>query len=129
MPAAHPLRVLVVDDNADYTQSQAMLLSAAGYETQTALNGLLAVEIATEWRPDAVLMDLRMPILDGFAAAMLLRDLLGKKALLVAVTAYDFPADRRRAAECGFDHFVVKEGGSEEFERLLQDYAARLSGP
>jgi CheY-like chemotaxis protein len=101
------MRILIVDDNYDAAISLSMLLELEGHETGTAHNGLDAVEAATRVRYDAVLLDLGMPIMDGFQAAALLGQ-LRPAPLLIACSAWDDTETRRRTADLGFSAHLAK---------------------
>jgi signal transduction histidine kinase/CheY-like chemotaxis protein len=102
-------RVLVVDDNIDTANSLAFLMKAKGNEVHTAYDGPTALELARLHHPDAVFLDLGMPLMDGHEVARRLRaqaELEGM--LLVAVSGHGLPEDRRRCRESGFDYHLVK---------------------
>ena len=101
------LRILVVDDNHDAASSMSALLELEGHRTSTAHNGLEAVQEATRVRYDAVLLDLGMPVMDGFEAAALLRQLWPAPAL-IAYSAWDDPETRRRTTDLGFSTHLRK---------------------
>jgi PAS domain S-box-containing protein len=102
-------RLLVVDDNKDSADSLATMLEAKGAQVKTAYDGVEAVEVATVFQPDAVLLDIGMPRLNGYEAARRIREQLGdKEALLIAMTGLGQDDDKRRAREAGFDHHFVK---------------------
>lgn len=102
-------RVLVVDDNEDAASALAELLELEGHESRTASDGLEAVQIAEEWKPDVVLLDLGMPRIDGYEAARRIRaQPWGKEMGLVALTGWGQRQDRERTAACGFDAHLVK---------------------
>src|SRR5688500_13011309 len=104
-----PLRVLVVDDNIDTAQSLSWLLESSGHEVRAAHRGLDAIDAALDFRPDAVLLDVGLPDVDGFEVARRLRALPGfERTLLIAATGYSRDHHRRRAAEAGFDHYLIK---------------------
>jgi len=102
-------RILVVDDNADAAASLALLLKFSGHEVHVAHEGEAALRLAETLRPDAVLLDVGMPGLDGYEVARRLRSGPGTKDLvIIAVTGYGAEADRRRARAAGFDHHLTK---------------------
>jgi CheY-like chemotaxis protein len=101
------LRILVVDDNHDAAISMSALLELEGHRTRTAHDGLEAVREATRVGYDAVLLDLGMPIMDGFEAAALLRELRPAPAL-IAYSAWDDAETRRRTADLGFSMHLCK---------------------
>jgi CheY-like chemotaxis protein len=111
-------RVLVVDDNQDSAETMAEILKMWGHDVRTAHDGAGAIEAARAYRPDAVLLDLGLPVMDGFETARRLRqEGLGK--LLVAVTGYGGVEDRRRATEAGFDTHLTKPVSPEDLRRVL----------
>lgn len=102
-------RVLVVDDNRDAADTLAMALSSAGAEVQTAPDGLSAIAAVAAWRPDAVLLDIGMPGLDGYDTCRALRRALaGSPVTIVAVTGFGQDHDRRNAIAAGFDGHLTK---------------------
>jgi CheY-like chemotaxis protein len=107
--AAAARRILVVDDNQDSAESLAMLLQLSGHETQTAHDGLQAVEMAVSFRPDVVLLDLGLPKLNGYDAARRIREQRRDPGLvIVALTGWGQEHDRRRSREAGIDFHLVK---------------------
>lgn len=125
----YPLSVLVVDDSPDTAESEVDLLSISGHRVRVALDGEEALRCVDAERPDVVLLDIRMPGLDGHSVARLIRERCagrGKQPIIVAVTGCDREADRRHSADAGFDLHLVKPvdpallvGLLERFRRLL----------
>jgi two-component system CheB/CheR fusion protein len=106
-PSGH--RVLVVDDNIDSAESLAMLLEIAGHEVRAAHDGGGAVEVARDFQPRFVLLDIGLPGMDGFEVARRLRqESEMRQAVLVALTGYGQDEDRRKSLEAGFDHHLTK---------------------
>src|SRR5205085_9500727 len=104
-------------------ESMALLLQAAGHETRLAYSGPAALEVAREFHPEVVLLDIGLPGMDGYTVAQELRaDAALRPALLVAVTGYGQEDDRRRSRDAGFDRHLVKPVAPEEV-------AALVSGP
>jgi two-component system, chemotaxis family, CheB/CheR fusion protein len=102
-------RILIVDDNRDAATSLATLLQITGNETQTAHDGLEAVEMAGSFRPEVVLLDIGLPKLNGHDACRRIREQpWGKDMVLVALTGWGQDEDRRLSKEAGFNHHVVK---------------------
>ena len=101
------LRILVVDDNYDVAATMSMLLELVGHTTGTAHNGREAVTAATRDRYDVVLLDLNMPIMDGFTAAGVLGQ-LRPAPKLIAQSACDDAEARRRTSELGFCAHLTK---------------------
>jgi CheY-like chemotaxis protein len=126
-PEQRPLRILVVDDNADAAQTLTLLVGLWGYEAHAALDGFEALAEASDFNPDVVLCDLAMPGLNGYHVAEgLRRDTGNTEALLVAVTAHGDEDARRRAANAGFDAHFVKPIEADDLHRLLEIRAADL---
>jgi CheY-like chemotaxis protein len=116
-PAAR--KVLVVDDNVDAATCLAVLLRAAGHAVTTAGGGAAALTAAQADRPDAVLLDIGMPGMDGYEVARRLRQGPAADTLIVALTGYGQEDDRRRSQAAGFDHHLVKPAELEEILALL----------
>jgi len=113
-------RILVVDDNQDSAISLAMVLTLMGHETRTAHDGVEAVEVATEMRPDVVLLDIGLPRMNGYDAARKIRENPGGDAMfLIALTGWGQDEDKRRSAESGFDLHMVKPVDPVALESLL----------
>jgi CheY-like chemotaxis protein/two-component sensor histidine kinase len=111
-------RVLVVDDNEDMASVMARLLRASGHEVRVAHDGPAAIEMARSLGPEAVLLDIGLPGMNGYQLAERLRlDGSCNGALFIAVSGYGRAEDLRRSAEAGFDHHLVKPIA---FEALLE---------
>jgi CheY-like chemotaxis protein len=127
------LRVLVIEDNLDAAETLCDLLALFGHDAEFARSGAAGVEVARHQRPDVVLCDIGLPEMDGYAVARQLRaDPLTAPAHLIAVTGYGREADRRQAAEAGFDLHLVKPVGPDVLKRLLASFAEggrHLAGP
>ncbi len=120
-PKVQVRRILVVDDDADVANSMAMLLETCGHQVHIAYDGVTALEIAREHRPEVILLDIGMPGMSGYEVARRLRqqpELHG--TLLIALTGWGQEADRQRACEAGFDHHLVKPVDLAALEALLR---------
>jgi PAS domain S-box-containing protein len=106
--AAPPRRILVVEDNEDGRQTLILMLRLLGHEVLEAASGAAAVELAVRESLDLVLLDVGLPDLDGYEVARRLRERLGARIRLVALTGYGQPTDRARSEEAGFDEHLVK---------------------
>src|SRR6185436_16487600 len=103
------MRVLLVDDDIDSVISVGRVLRAVGYEVCAALDGKDAITRATEFHPDAALIDLSLPVIDGFAVAERLRSMPETRgALLIALTGWGREIYSTRATDSGFDLHLVK---------------------
>lgn len=102
-------RVLVVDDNMDGAVTLAMLLAGAGCTTRTAFDGEMALQLAADFVPRVVLLDIGLPKLNGYEVARRLRNMPAlKDVVLVAITGWGQNEDKQLALEAGFDHHFVK---------------------
>jgi PAS domain S-box-containing protein len=114
------LQILVVDDNRDGAASLAMFLSILGNDTRTAHDGLEAVELAEAFRPDAIILDIGLPRLNGYDACRQIRSQpWGQEIMIIAATGWGQEEDRRRTAEAGFDHHLVKPIEPNALQELL----------
>ena len=113
-------RILIVDDNVDAATSLAVLLGLMGHETRTAHDGLEAMAVADQFKPDVALLDIGMPKLNGYETARRMRqETWGRQMLLVALTGWGQETDRARSDDAGFDSHLVKPVDIAEIERLL----------
>lgn len=116
-----PRRVLVVDDNEDIVMTMRLLLTKLGHTVRVAYNGQQAMAEAEAFRPEVVLMDIGLPVMDGYEAARQLRQQpWGRCIKLVAITGWGQARDVERALEAGFDHHVVKPVDRKLLESLLE---------
>jgi len=123
-PGSGPWRVLVVDDQEDSRALLVKILSSVGFEAYEATDGAQAVACFEDIRPHAVLMDLRMPAMDGFETTRRIKQSpRGAITPIIAVTASTFEDDRRRALDGNMDDFVAKPFHDTE---VLEALGARL---
>jgi signal transduction histidine kinase/ActR/RegA family two-component response regulator len=123
--ATRPFRILVVDDNVDSAESLATVLRLSGHEVRTAHTGIQGLEAAREINPEVVLLDIGLPMMDGYEVARSIRaDDYCRDALVIAMTGYGSDEDRRRSKEAGFDHHLVKPLDPNVVKRLLAEQAA-----
>ena len=117
-----PQRVLVVDDNVDVAATLNLLLKSLGHETCVVHDGVAALKMAVEFHPDAVLLDVGMPGLDGYEVARRLNALKPKRAFrIIAVTGWGQEADRKKTREAGFDLHLLKPVNVDELVRALSE--------
>ena len=112
-------RILVVEDQPDSRESLRVLLELWGHEVREAGDGLEGVEKALSWGPDAAVVDIGLPLLDGWQVARRVRDLLHDGILLIALTGYNRPEDRERSVQAGFDFHLGKPAEPDVLRRLL----------
>jgi CheY-like chemotaxis protein len=122
-PDSGKRRVLVVDDNENAAHILGLLLKALGNDVRTAFDGLSAIEVAEQFRPDIVLLDLGMPKLNGYETARRIRDQpWGKNMVLAALTGWGQEDDKRRTRDAGFDHHFVKPIEPAVLQKLLTEF-------
>ncbi|MEX2308934.1 MAG: PAS domain S-box protein [Pirellulales bacterium] len=121
-------RILVVDDNENAAQMLGMLLKALGNDVRMVFDGLSAIKLAAEFRPDVVLLDIGMPQIDGYETARLIRqEPWGSTLVLAALTGWGQEDDKRRTREAGFDHHFVKPVEPAVLQKFLADCKAATS--
>lgn len=128
-PPAGGLNVLVVEDSADVAKSFALLLGALGHRVQVAHDANAGLEAARGLHFDAAFLDIRMPGMNGYELARLLRRQHGDRLTLVAVTGYGQASDREQAFAAGFDEHLLKPVNPDALEAVLRTAAARARGP
>ena len=122
------LRILIADDNADSANTLAFLLQTMGHVVCQAYDGLSAVSKVTDFDPDLILLDIGMPILNGYEACRQIRALAGGSGrTIVAVTGWGQPNDRLLSQAAGFDKHLVKPLGQTEFEEVISTMNAAKS--
>ncbi len=127
--AYRPRRVIVVDDNADGADSLAMLLRAQGHAVMVEYTGRGALLRALDELPDAMVVDIGLPDIDGYQLAALLRAQRAmRNVVLIAATGYGQERDRARVRDAGFAHHLVKPVDMAALVRILQTAASGGSG-
>ncbi len=117
-------RILVVDDNIDAAQTLAFVLREVGHEVAVAHDGPTALEAAESFEPDVAILDIGLPVMDGYELARKLR-MFAKAPRLVALTGYGQPQDKSRSAAAGFDYHLLKPVDT---ERILAAIGEIRSG-
>jgi signal transduction histidine kinase len=116
-----PERVLVVDDNDDATMLISEALDSLGYVVRTAPDGPTALRVAGEFDPDVALLDIGLPVMDGYELAQRLRETSRTRRLhLIAITGYGQGEDRVRSKAVGFDAHLVKPVALDQLQQLLE---------
>ena len=119
--AATGLRILVVEDNDDSAEAMLMLLELAGHEPHVARSGTEALALAESLRPQAVLLDIGLPDMNGYEVCRRLRELQwSERPIVIAITGWVQEQDAARSRRAGFDGHLVKPVG-------LQDLATALA--
>lgn len=110
-------RIVLVEDNEDNRDMLSRRLTRKGHEVLIAVNGEEAVEVVKREKPDLVLMDISLPVMDGFEATKRLKSNEETRAIpIIALTAHAMSGDREKAIEAGCDDYDVKPV---ELPRLL----------
>lgn len=118
-----PATILIIEDDDASRELVKYLLEVAGYPTLGAEDGRTGVQKALEARPDLVLCDLQMPVMNGYEVARYLRDAPGwRRVPLIAVTAFSMPGDRESALLAGFDDHITKPIVPETFVAQVEAY-------
>lgn len=118
---SHSLRVLIADDDRDTVLTLATVLREEGHEVRCVYSGSTVFEAVKEFDPQAVIVDIKMPGLDGYDVARGLRTEYGEKVLLIGISGiYKKDADRVVAGLVGFDHFLLKPYLASEVLKLLE---------
>jgi CheY-like chemotaxis protein len=121
------LRVLLVDDHVESVVSVGRLLRAQGYQVRAALSGIEAVAAAVDFLPDVALIDLSLPLLDGFAVARKLRSMSSTRGTyLIALTGWDSEDIVERARSAGFDRHIVKPLSNDAMRVVLAEVQAGM---
>ena len=114
-------RVLIADDNRDAANSLMLLLELDGHEVRTVHDGAAALEEAERFRPEFFLLDIGMPLFNGYEVAQRLRaQPWGRDSVFIAITGWGQEQDRQRSREAGFDHHLTKPIDPDAVTRLLQ---------
>jgi DNA-binding response OmpR family regulator len=119
-PRLRGARILVVDDIQDAAESLRLLLESEGHEVRVALNGAEALIVAKAFKPDIAVLNLGMPMMDGYELARHLRTAQQDQSLhLVALTGWDDREHRMRATDAGFDTYQIKPINPDRFMGLI----------
>ena len=114
-------RVLLVDDNRDAAALIGNLLRSAGHDVRIAHDPALALETAVSFKPQVAILDIGLPVMDGYALAGEMRGVLGDETpILIALTGYGQEQDRQRSEQSGFRAHFVKPVASETLLDLLE---------
>ena len=114
-------RILIVEDNPQNRLLVKDVLEFYGYEIMEAKDGQAGIEMAKKYKPDLILMDLQMPVMDGFTAGRIIRgDPDTKNIKMIAVTSFTMLGDKERVMEAGFDHYIAKPINTRELPDLVK---------
>jgi two-component system cell cycle response regulator DivK len=116
-------KVLIIEDNENNLYMMRFILTKLGHLVLEARDGATGVDLARKNRPDLILMDIQLPVLDGYAATRKIReDEALKEVPIIAVTSYAMAGDREKAIEAGCTAYVEKPIHPEFFIKILERY-------
>jgi two-component system, cell cycle response regulator DivK len=101
-------KILLAEDHDDNRDMLLRRLARSGYDVRGAIDGGDAVEQATDWQPDLILMDVSMPVMSGLEATIKIREKLGQQMRIIALTAHAMNESRDACMEAGCDAFATK---------------------
>lgn len=115
--------ILIIEDNEQNLYLLTFILEKHGYHVKTAQNGLEGIDLAERIRPDLILLDVQLPVMDGYAVA---RNLKNNPDLtetpIIAVTSYAMPGDREKAMECGCTGYIEKPINPDTFMAQVEEH-------
>lgn len=123
--AVSPRRIVIVEDNNDVRDLLRLKLKRLGHDVEAAGDGNEGLQVLLDKKPDLALVDLGLPGLDGFEVAREVRERLGEGIVLVAVSGFGQPEDKRRAIAAGFDEHITKPADVQDIERVLHRFPPR----
>ena len=123
-----PRRIVVVEDNADVRDLLRLKLKRLGHEVHAVSDGLAGVDTIVDHRPDLALVDIGLPGIDGYEVAARVRQSVGHDVVLVAVSGFGQPEDKRKAYDAGFDEHITKPADVTDIENLLSRLPPRREG-
>jgi two-component system cell cycle response regulator DivK len=122
-----PEKILVVEDNEQNRILMRQILTYHGYEVLEATDGLTGLEMARAHMPALILLDIQMPVMNGF---MVIRELRNnpdlRKIKVIAVTSFAMKGDREKALQAGFDEYVTKPIDTRKFPELVKQVLSRM---
>ncbi|MBN1662983.1 MAG: response regulator [Deltaproteobacteria bacterium] len=116
-------KILVIEDNEQNLYLVRYILEGCGYEVFSAMDGKTGIELAASLLPDLILLDIQLPLMDGYAVARRLRqtpDLV--ETPIIAVTSYAMPGDKEKALESGCKGYIEKPIDPETFVLQVENY-------
>jgi len=122
------LTLLIADDNVDAANAMSEVMSMLGHRCSVAYDGAQALEMARQARPDAVFLDIGMPVLNGYETALAIRATQGLEAtVLIALTGWGGADERAKSSAAGFDHHITKPASLDSLMTLVASIAAKTS--
>jgi signal transduction histidine kinase/ActR/RegA family two-component response regulator len=123
-----PRRIVVVEDNRDVRDLLRLKLRRLGHEVHAVGDGVAGVQTIVDHRPDLALVDIGLPGIDGYEVASRVRESVGRDVVLVAVSGFGQPEDKRKAMDAGFDEHITKPADVSDIENLLSRLPPRREG-
>ncbi len=124
-PAKHGCRILLVDDNVDAIEALALLLRECGHCVEAVHDPVAALQIVGRFTPEIAVVDIGLPVMDGYELIGSLRATLGAhRCMFIALTGYGQEGDRSRSEAAGFDHHLVKPVDLSHLTRLIDAFEA-----
>ena len=121
-----PEKILVIEDNEQNRILMRQILTHHGYEVMEADDGLTGLEMARAHMPALILLDIQMPVMNGFAVILELRNNTElRKIRTIAVTSFAMKGDREKALQAGFDEYVTKPIDTRTFPELVKQVLSR----
>lgn len=118
--------ILIVEDEPKNLKLIQDLLQASGYRTVEATDGRQGVELARDRKPDLILMDIQLPVMDGLEATRILKaDTSTRDMPIIALTSYAMAGDEERAREAGCDGYITKPIDTRGFLKKVGEYFSR----
>ncbi len=122
-----PEKILVIEDNEQNRILMRQILTYHGYDVLEATDGLTGLEMARAHMPALILLDIQMPVMNGF---MVIRELRNnpelRKIKVIAVTSFAMKGDREKALQAGFDEYVTKPIDTRKFPELVKQVLSRM---
>lgn len=122
-----PEKILVIEDNEQNRILMRQILTYHGYDVLEAADGLTGLEMARAHTPALILLDIQMPVMNGF---MVIRELRNnpelRKIKAIAVTSFAMKGDREKALQAGFDEYVTKPIDTRKFPELVKQVLSRM---
>jgi CheY-like chemotaxis protein len=122
-----PEKILVIEDNEQNRILMRQILTCHGYDVLEAADGLTGLEMARAHMPALILLDIQMPVMNGFAVIRELRNNPElRKIKVIAVTSFAMKGDREKALQAGFDEYVTKPIDTRKFPELVKQVLSRM---
>ena len=118
--------ILIIEDNEQNLYLVTFILEKHGYEVLQARTGAEGLEMVKKINVDMILLDIQLPVMDGYAVANKLREILGKKRIpIIAITSYAMPGDREKALAAGCTDHITKPINPDTFISSIEKYFSK----